>query len=102
MNERPSPSYGWTLITKTEFSVSLVLSQVPAKPDVPAMRSYTYFTLVLEPFGPNCVNSSVSVLPSLESFQYAVRRMRPSCLRTTFQDSGPSMVMDKVVPASPG
>src|SRR6516225_10362074 len=102
MHERPSPSYGWTLTTYTEFSVSLVLSQVPAKPDVPAVRWYTDFTLVLEPFGPNCVKSSVSLLQSLESFQYAVRRMRPSCLRTTFQESGPSMVTDKVVPASPG
>src|SRR4029077_4699950 len=46
--------------------------------------------------------SSFSVLPSFDSFQNAVSRIRPSFLRITFQESLPSTVTDKVVPASPG
>src|ERR1700730_3748370 len=102
MMERPSPSYGRIWITKTKFTASLVLTHVPEKPDPPAVRLYTLFTVAAVPLGEISLKSSVSVLPSLESFQFAVRSRRPSFLRTTFKASGPSAVTDRGVPESPG
>src|ERR1700757_5532832 len=44
------------------------------------------------------VKSSSSELLSLESFQIAESSMRPSFFRTTFHESGPSTLTDRVVP----
>src|SRR5215470_4981812 len=102
MNERPSPSYGRTSITKTGNIAPFVFSQVPANPDVPAVRLYTESTVEAAPSGAKDVKASERVWPSLESFQLAVRRRWPSFLRTIVQESEASMVADSMVPPPPG
>src|ERR1700681_4214349 len=102
MNESPSAWQVCTFSTKTASTVSPVASQVPAKPDAPAVRCYTYFTFELFPSGPINVKLSLSVFPSLDSSQIAVIRIRPLFLRTTFHESGRSLVTDSVVPPVPG
>ena len=56
----------------------------------------------VEPSGWLPMNVSVSALPSSESFQFAVSRVRPPCLRTIFQLPGASTVMEMVLPRIPG
>src|ERR1043166_1023104 len=45
---------------------------------------------------------SVSVFPSSESFQFAVSTARPPCLRTIFQLLGALIVMEMLLPKTPG
>src|SRR5246127_1653966 len=54
--------------------------------------------VVGDPLDGKNVKSSSSVLLSLESFQIAESSMRPSFFRTTFHESGPSAVTDRVDP----
>src|SRR5579872_4376692 len=54
------------------------------------------------PSGKYCVKASLSVLPSSESVQYALRSVRPFILRMISQLLGPFTVMERVVPLKAG
>src|ERR1051325_12061142 len=71
-------------------------------PEFPAALLYNILMVELDPSVRLLVNASLRVFPSLESFQIAVRTVRPSFLRTIFQVSGCSIVTDNIVPESPG